>query len=168
MKECRRQRIRLSIGNLVTGVETGRIITADGSAIDASLILWTAGIEPNRIVLAPEAQADLSGCMFTDRYLQIEPGTVFAAGDAVAYAEYNVTIPKNAQTAMLMATVIAKNVSRALHGLPPRPFRYASKGNLLMTGETGFVDLRFLTLKTRLAPMIRDLFYRYRQRQIAR
>lgn len=165
-QELKRHGITLLEGEPVSNVEADRVTTVNGKTIDCGLVIWAAGIAPNKLAIDPVAFMDPAGGILTDRYLRVEPN-VFAAGDVVNYQEHNVIIPKNAQTAMHMAVKLADNVLRSLDGRELLPFSYHNKGNLLTLGQTGYVDVQGIVAKTGLTPLIRDLFYRYRQWQIA-
>jgi NADH dehydrogenase len=164
-QELQKQGVVLLEGQPVSKIEPGRVTTANGNTINAGLVLWAAGISPNKIAIEPVAFMEANGAIQTDRFLHVEPN-VFAAGDVISYQERNVIIPKNAQTAMLMAERLADNVLRTLDGRELLPFHYTSKGNLLTLGKTGYVEVKGFAFKTRLTSAIRDLFYRFRQWQI--
>jgi NADH dehydrogenase len=165
MEELKQNGIRVVLGNPVEQIGASFLMTSSGERVDTSLALWTAGIRPNGIESLPTLKADARGCLTIDRYLQADP-IIFSAGDCTMYRENNVTIPKNAQTALLMSRLIADNVVRSISHQPIQPFRYRAKGNLLVLDGTGFVDAKLFTFKTRLAPWIRDAFYAHRFRQI--
>lgn len=164
-QEMQKQGITLLEGQPVAKVDADSVTTASGTMIHTSLVIWAAGIMPNKLAIEPAAFMDANGGILTDRYLHVE-ANVFAAGDVVSYQERNVTIPKNAQTAMTMAVRLADNVLRSLNGQELMPFHYKNKGNLLTLGHTGYVEVSGVSVKTMLAPFIRNLFYRYRQWQI--
>jgi NADH dehydrogenase FAD-containing subunit len=75
-------------------------------------------------------------------------------------------IPKNAQTAMLMARYLTRSVIHAIDGKVIKPFTYHSKGSILTLGPTGIFDLPHLPIRTPLATIVRDIFYRYRWTQV--
>ncbi len=166
IKELEQQGIALSMGEAVTEVYADGLKTTT-QTLSASLIVWCAGIEPSSIPIEPPLHADPAGYLASDRFLRLAPN-IFGAGDIIVYKESNVLIPKNAQTAMRMAPLIAENVCRCLQGLTLIPFHYVSRGNLLILGKTGFIDAGWFTVKTRFAPWIRNVFYRYRFWQMTR
>lgn len=164
MDALRRMGVRISLAEPVVKVERDAVLTTRWR-IPSDLTIWTAGIEPYPIVIEPNVVHERSGYLTVDRFLRLDE-RVFAAGDVVMYREGNVTIPKNAQTAMMMARVLVRNVCASLEGRPLTPFHFSSKGNLLLLGETGYVDFRFGSVKTRWTGWIRDRLYRYRFKQI--
>ncbi len=164
-KELHKHRIRLFVGEAVTEVTNEALTTNLKHTLPASLVLWTAGIQPNRLTVDPEAHCDPSGYLIVDRHLQVE-SSIFAAGDAILYREHNQVIPRNAQTAILMGQALAENIARSLRHLSLKPFHYRSKGNVLVVGNIGSLDLKWFSLKTRFAPLVRNFFYRFRFWQI--
>ncbi len=157
--------VNVYTGDAVKRVGEQMIETSLGRRIPSLCTLWNAGIEPNTPSITPAVRLDQRGGIMVDRYLRAADG-IFAAGDVITYRERNVIIPKNAQTALLMSHTIVKNVLHSLRGRPLVPFQYHSKGNILYLGWTGVVDMKFLAVKTRLALILRDLFYRHRMKQI--
>jgi NADH dehydrogenase FAD-containing subunit len=92
---------------------------------------------------------------------------IFAAGDTIAFADRNVMIPKNAQTAMMMVDTITANVMNALEKKPLIAFHYTSKGNILTLGPNdGVLQLKSLSVRSGLAHTIRNALYNIRERQI--
>ena len=159
--EIQRHKMKFFVGEAVTQITEESLTTSLKHTLPASLIIWAAGIEPNVIAVQPETHRDPMGYLIVDRFLQIEPH-IFAAGDTILYREQNHVIPRNAQTAILMGRALARNILNLRQHRPLQPFHYHSKGNILVVGKTGFIDLKILTIKTRFAPLIRDLFYRFR------
>lgn len=155
-----RQGIAVKTGATVTAIQPDQVDTTQGSFL-AGCILWTAGIEAVAIPLTPEVHTERGGYLPVDQYFVVAP-QIFGAGDVVVYREGNMVIPKNAQTAMRMADTLAENVARSLRGSSLTPFRYSAKGNIVTVGDTGFLDMKFMVLQTRLAHVIRNLFYRLR------
>lgn len=159
-----KQGITVRVGEAATGMNEGQIATATGT-IDAGCALWTAGIEPSHIALMPDIHTDRAGYLPVDGNLSIAPN-IFGAGDVILYREGNVVVPKNAQTSIRMAKTLAENILRTITHQSLVPFHYASKGNILTVGNTGFLDLKFLLVQSRLVPFIRNTLYRLRFWQV--
>lgn len=166
MKELERNKIRVMTGAAVSCVENLCVIRKE-ERMPSAMTIWAAGVLPNVIPITPEVHRDSKGCFITDHDLRIDP-SIFAAGDAVTHQSQTVTVPKNAQTAMRMSRTIVENVIRTMENKPLTPFTYTSLGTILVTGSKGFVDLKAFQIKTRLAALLRDGFYRYRHWQITR
>lgn len=160
-----RQGINVLLGEMVQGVEQDLVRTASGQTIPSCLILWAAGIRPNVLPITPNVSSDPQGCLSVNSRLQVDD-RIFAAGDIVTFHHRQVILPKNAQTSLLMADVIADNILRLSHGRRANPFQYSSKGSAILLGDTGFINLKMFVLHSRITRLFRDLFYRYRYRQV--
>ena len=160
-EELLRYKIRIFIGEAVTEITQNSLTTNLKHTLPTSLILWTAGIQPNSIPLEPDVHRDQAGYLIADNFLQVAPN-VFAAGDTILYRENNQVVPRNAQTAILMGRTIARNILRSIRHHTLQPFTYSSKGNILVIGKTGCIDIKVTSFQTRFAPLIRDLLYRFR------
>ncbi len=166
LRELTRNGIAIHTGEAVSCVENTCVVVAK-ERMSTALTIWAAGILPNVIPIDPDVRRDAKGCFITDRFLSIDP-CIFAAGDAVTHQDRTVTVPKNAQTAIQMSRTIVENAVRSLAGKSLVPFRYKSMGSILIMGSKGYIDLRAFAIKTRLAALARDLFYRYRMWQITK
>src|SRR5688572_6378007 len=164
MRELGAKGVRVFLGEPVSEVSSDLITTSKGSKIPANVVVWCAGIEANIVPVEPKVIADRAGYAI-DRSLAIE-SDLFSGGDAANYKESNVVIPKNAQTAMPMGVCLAENAARACQGLPPIRFQYANRGNLISLVETGFIDARLFVIKTRIAPWLRNQFYKMRFKEM--
>ncbi len=154
------QGIAVQTGVSVTGIKPGEVITVQ-NIVPANLVLWTAGIEAAAVSISPPIQTERGGYLPVDNHFKITPD-IFGAGDAILYRESNVVIPKNAQTAMRMAKTLANNLLHTLKNEPLETFRYASKGNIITVGNTGFLDAKYFVIQTRLVLPLRRFLYRIR------
>jgi len=157
--EITRQGVSVMLGEPVIHVEKNSLTTARGGIVPAGLIIWCAGLAPAQIAFEPETAHDHGGFLVTDRNLAIDERT-FAAGDAITFRRKQIVAPRNGQTAELMGHAVADNVERAIRGKKLKPFRYSSKGAILTLGKTGYIDLPYLLIKTKLAIWFRDWVYR--------
>ncbi len=158
--------VNVFVGDPVKRITADAIETALGRRIPAQCVIWACGIEPNTPAIHPPVRLDHRGGLMVDHYLRVAD-SIFGAGDVITYRERNLVIPKNAQTALLMSSAITENVMRSLADRPLLSFRYHSRGNIIYLGWTGVIDFKFFAVKTRLALLLRDFFYRLRMRRIA-
>ncbi|MBP9864522.1 FAD-dependent oxidoreductase [Patescibacteria group bacterium] len=165
VRDCSAQQINVIVNEPVTQITQDYLVTTHHPKIPADLTIWAGGLQPNLIPIVPPVQLNSAGWLMVDHNLSVAPN-IFAAGDSTAYLERNVTVPKNAQTAMLMSQTLCENIMRLHHNKPLRPFHYQSKGNILVIGKTGYIDAKLFCIRTTAAPLIRDLLYRFRQYQI--
>lgn len=164
MEELAAHGFRVHVGASVAAVERNAVRLTTEERIPSSLTLWTAGVASNVIPMTPEIERDGKG-MMVDATLRIDEH-IFAAGDAISARDKQVILPKNAQTAMQMATSLSKNIIRLLDGQPLVPFKFHNLGSIITLGTTGYLNIGRLAIKFPLALQLRDLFYRLRMRQV--
>ncbi|MCR4256638.1 MAG: NAD(P)/FAD-dependent oxidoreductase [Candidatus Uhrbacteria bacterium] len=166
--ELDRQGMQTLTGEAVTKVEPGLIHTVSGKTIPTSFILWSAGIEPCPIEIRPPVVTEHGGYPAVDNYFRLDP-SIFSAGDVSGFRMKGAPVPKTAQTAMQMAPVLAKNILRTLAGKKLVPFRTSQKGVVITLGDTGVISLKHaLTMKTKLAIPLRNLYYLLRFKQMTK
>lgn len=70
------------LGAGVAAVDAGGVTTADGERIEASTVIWTAGVRASTLTEQIPARRDAAGRLYVDRNLAVEgvPG-VYATGD---------------------------------------------------------------------------------------
>jgi len=164
MKELEKNGISVRIGTAVAAVEPTAVRLSNGERLAAGLTLWAGGVEPNAVPITPDVDRGAHGIMVDDT-LRVEE-RIFAAGDAITFRQKQLTIPKNAQTAMQMAHTLADNIIRSLDKQNLKPFRYHGLGSILTLGNTGYINVGPLAFKFPWAIWLRDLFYKHRQHQI--
>lgn len=157
--------VQVMVGDPVTKVTESFLLTKSGKRIDTRLTLWCAGIEPIQIQMMPDVHREQNGALVTEPNLRFTD-TIFAAGDVVNFKQNNVLIPKNAQTAMRMGMLLAKNTIRLMNGMPLKAFWYVSKGSLITVGKMGFLELPFITIPSNLITTIRRFLYKLRFKEL--
>lgn len=129
--------VEIRTGTRVTGVSDGGVMLSDGSRLESSTLVWTAGTSPNPL-LAPLPARKERGRLLVDEHLELPgfPG-VFALGDAAAVPdrEKGGFHPPTAQHALRQARVVARNVRAAIRGTQKRRFRFATLGQLASLGR---------------------------------
>lgn len=163
--ELHKSGITLLIGEPVVQVRAQHILTAHGRSLPAGLIVWTAGIKCQDIPILPSTAVDSGQCPIVNSTLAIEP-YVLAGGDAVSYKEKQFVIPKNGQTAFLMAKRISENIIRSVRNKPFTLFTYRSLGNFLPLGNTGYIQLGPVIIKSTFAKIFRNYYYTKLHRDI--
>jgi NADH dehydrogenase len=122
-------------GQRVVRAEQGRIILADGSELDADLVLWAAGIK------APAVLAGIGGLDTNeDNQLLVLPTAqttadpnIFAIGDCCACPQPDGSLaPPRGQVARQMGHMVVKNIIDMIDGKPPhREYIYRDLGSLV-------------------------------------
>ena len=108
--------------------------------IRARTVLWAAGVEASPLALSLGAALDAAGRVRVLPDLSI-PGSpeVFVIGDLAAFEQDGRQLPGVAQVAIQGGRHAARNIVRAVNGLPPTPFRYRDLGDLATIGRAAAV-----------------------------
>lgn len=154
----KRSGITVSTHDPVKEVRADGVMTTNLGFLPASMVVWCAGIMPSPLPIRPEVHRDPQGNILVDRSLRVDTH-LFAAGDAVLYKENDLIIPKNAQTAMLMASSLATNVHRVMRDRNTKPFHYVSHGTIIWLGRTGILNIKGFIFQSRFVPLLRHIFY---------
>lgn len=119
----------------VVGVESGRLLTADGPPIEADLIVWAAGVK------GPDVAMGLGGLEATpSRQLKVRPSLqstvderIFCIGDCAWYKPegQDRAVPPRAQSAAQMAETVYRNLLALFQARPMEPFVYRDHGSLV-------------------------------------
>lgn len=165
MKQLTRNGITVSIGDPVSKVDDRMITTNSGKQIMSDLTVWAAGIEANAVDVEPQPELD-RGYLIVDNYMHVGPD-IFAAGDISSFRLKGSPVPKTAQVAMQMTSVLTGNVLASLYGKPLKPFNVENKGVIITLGDTAVASLlHTITLTSPLFMFLRNVFYKMRFKQM--
>ncbi|MGO4330614.1 NAD(P)/FAD-dependent oxidoreductase [Cupriavidus sp. 2TAF22] len=134
--------VKWKLGSAVASVDATGLTTADGERIDASTVIWTAGVRASSLTEQIPAQRDNFGRLHVDRNLQVKGvKNIFATGD-VAYAatddEGNYAA-MSCQHAMNLGRSAGHNVTADLLGVEPIPYSQPKYVTCLDLGPWGAV-----------------------------
>lgn len=130
-----------------------RGVALGSERIDASVVLWAAGVAASPLARTLGVPLDRAGRVLVRPDLTI-PGhdDVYVIGDLAAVAQDGRPVPGVAPAAIQEARSAAENIRRRLRGEPRRPFRYRDKGALATIGRAaGIADFGRLKLSGLLA-----------------
>ncbi|GAB3757638.1 NADH dehydrogenase FAD-containing subunit [Microlunatus parietis] len=131
--QLRRRGVDVRLNTPIVEVGPDAVRLADGGELEASLVVWTAGV---RGAAEPTWGLDRNraGRVLLDRNLRV-PGRpeVFGAGDAAVIQSY--PLPQLAQPALQTGKHAARQILRLERDQPLRPFRYFDKGIMATIGE---------------------------------
>jgi NADH dehydrogenase len=131
-----------------------RLVEAGGERIEASTVLWAAGVAAAPIAATLGVPLDRAGRVLVNTDLTI-PGhpEVFVIGDLATLAGSDGRpLPGVAQVAIQMGAHAANNIVRAVAGQPLRAFQYKNLGNLATIGRgSAIADLPIVQLKGAIA-----------------
>jgi NADH dehydrogenase len=134
-------------GSMVTSIDDrGVVFKADENGtkkeerIDASTIVWTAGVAPTSLATSLGVPLDRQGRVVVGPDCSV-PGhpEVFAVGDMAHFEPANAPgqpLPGVSQVAMQMAVFSARSIVATLKGKPRGTFRYFDKGIMATIGRS--------------------------------
>ena len=153
-RQLERLGVEIKLNQRVTACWADRV-QLSRDRVEASTILWAAGVQASAAAAWVEAPQDSCGRALVDPDLGL-PGNpdVSLVGDTVALVDAKgKTVPGNAPAAKQMGAYVAAKIKRALKGKPaPRPFVYRSAGNLATIGrQSAVADFGWIKLRGPLA-----------------
>jgi NADH:ubiquinone reductase (H+-translocating) len=132
-----KNKINLITNNPIKEVYPSSVLLGDGTIIENSLSIWTAGVKGIDIQIIPQIKKTRSNRIIVNKLSQIEGYTnAFAVGDISAFPLDNGQIsPQLAQFAVRQAMNIAKNILRKEKGDKMVEFHYEQQGSILSLGN---------------------------------
>ena len=125
----------------VAAVDASGVALGDGTRIDSSTVVWTAGVGGDPIVTGWGLPTSRGGRVPVLPSLQLEGyPEVFVTGDV---ALPPTAAPMVAQNALQQGTHAARNVLRLLSGETPQPYKYRDLGNMAVIGRNAAVTHLF-------------------------
>jgi NADH dehydrogenase len=139
LQALKKKKVNVMLNKEVTGIEKDHISFKDGSTLDVSNVIWTAGVKANPPTFLQEVEEDRSGRLIVDKYLRLKNHEdVFALGDVASFLhEEGKPLPMLAQVAVQQAKTLGMNVRLTTKNRPLKPFIYRSKGDLVSIGQWG-------------------------------
>ena len=128
--------VEVRLGKPVTNI-TAETVTIGDEPVPCRMVIWTAGVKASPIGGMLGAELDRAGRVKVQPDLSL-PGrpNVFVAGDLASLLRPDGRpVPGIAPAAMQQGTLVARNVVRAVNGLPGLPFEYNDKGNMAIIGR---------------------------------
>jgi NADH dehydrogenase len=132
-----KNKINLITNNPIKEVYPSSVLLGDGTIIENSLPIWTAGVKGRDIQVIPLIKKTRSNRIMVNKFSQIEGyNNAFAVGDISAFPLENGQIsPQLAQFAVRQAMNIAKNILRKEKGEKMVEFQYEQHGSILSLGN---------------------------------
>ena len=133
-----KKKIDLITNNPIKEVYPSSVLLGDGSILENSLSIWTAGVKGRDIQTIPLIKKNRSNRIIVNKFSQIEGyDNAFAVGDISAFPLDNgQTSPQLAQFAVRQAMNVAKNILRKEKGEKMVEFHYEQHGSILSLGKT--------------------------------
>jgi NADH dehydrogenase len=154
-RELRGRGIEVRTGTTLRECSERAATLADGEAIAARTVVWTAGVKPSPTIARLGLPLDGDGRVVVDATMRVDdralpaphsPGSahVWAIGDCAAVPDASRpghSCPPTAQHAIRQGRLVARNVAATLAGAEARPFRYRTKGVVAELGNRQAVAL---------------------------
>jgi len=137
--------VEIRTGTRITGLYDQGVELSDGTMLETSTLVWTAGTSPNPI-LSTLPCAKERGRVVVNEYLEVPdwPG-VWALGDCAMVPDLTTgqACPPTAQHALREGKALARNLTAAIRGGEKRPFRFEAIGQLASIGRrTGVARIK--------------------------
>jgi NADH dehydrogenase len=134
--------VELRLEETVTAVEHGTVYLHSGDTVDATTVVWAAGVRACDLAGSIDARVARGGRVDVTPTLTL-PGRVdvYAIGDMAHLEGYKKggAYPMVAQVAMQQGRLAAKNIVAHLRGREPKTFRYFDKGQMAVIGRRAAV-----------------------------
>lgn len=142
-KSLEKQGVTIKTHTAVTSVFEDHLMCGD-VRINASLLVWTAGVKPVVVLGIPPESIHTSGRIIVTPQLHIPTDdSVFVVGDVAAQLD-QVTqepLPMLAQVATKQAVLVARNIINSIEHKPLESFTYHSAGTLISLGQWNAVGV---------------------------
>ncbi|MDX2702512.1 NAD(P)/FAD-dependent oxidoreductase [Streptomyces sp. NPDC001902] len=153
LEHLRERGIEVYLGTSMSSCVDKHVVLANGLEVDASTIVWTAGVKPNPALARYGLPLGPRGHVDTAPTLQVQ-GTdyIWSAGDNAQVPDLasgpGAWCPPNAQHALRQAKVLGDNVVSGMRGFPQKEYKHANKGAVAGLGlHKGVALIRFGKLK---------------------
>ncbi|MGI8606515.1 MAG: NAD(P)/FAD-dependent oxidoreductase [Gaiellaceae bacterium] len=135
VSELRGRGIEIRLGTTLKEVGATSARLSTGESVPTRTVVWTAGVRPHPSLANLSVPLDDRGRVLVDDHLGVQGMQgVWAIGDCAAVQDPSGSFaPPTAQHGIRQAHLVARNVSGALSGEPPKRYTYSSK--------TAFVNL---------------------------
>jgi NADH dehydrogenase len=140
-RQLARLGVKVVTGEAVVACDADGISLKDGRRIEASTLVWAAGVEASPAAKWLKAPADRAGRVVIGSDLRL-PGDpdIFVIGDTASVTDdAGTVVPGVAPAAKQMGRYVAREIIAALTGGAPQRFRYRNYGNLATIGRKAAV-----------------------------
>lgn len=132
--------VHVRLNTLVTRYENDSVHLSDGSRINATTLIWCAGVVAHTFEGISEDSLGMGMRMITDRHHKVQGyENIFAIGD-ISIQHYDDNYPNGhpqiAQPAIQQGKVLAKNLLTLASGHSMKPFKYFDRGDMAIVGRS--------------------------------
>lgn len=131
--------VHIILNTAVKDYKEGKVLLADGTTIDTSVLIWTSGVIAKEVPGLPERAIGRGRRIQVDEYNKVQDTTnIYALGDmSLQLTDKNFPKghPQLAQVGIQHGVSLAKNFTRMLDHQPLKPFAYHDKGSLAIIAK---------------------------------
>jgi NADH dehydrogenase len=143
-KKLAQRGVEIRLNRRVDDMTPRTVELSDGTAIESSTVVWSAGTAPNPLLKELPCTKE-RGRLVVNRFLEVVGWRgVWALGDcaAVPDAATGKTSPPTAQHALREGRVLARNLTADIRGQSKKPFVFSTIGQLAAIGKrTGVANI---------------------------
>ncbi|MDE2172792.1 MAG: FAD-dependent oxidoreductase, partial [Patescibacteria group bacterium] len=140
-----RHGVNLRLSCTVGEVTADGLKLKDGGIVQASTVIWAAGVKAVIPAFEGAPPAMSGGRLIVDQYFRLQGSDrIFALGDAAGYVDAHEfikdskntrAVPMLAQVAVQEAKIVADNIVASIRRRPLANFHYHSKGSMVSIGQ---------------------------------
>jgi NADH dehydrogenase len=143
-KKLAERGVEIRLNSRVLGFTEEGVKLSDGTLINTSTLIWTAGTAPNAMLESLPCMKD-KGRLKVTEYLEVQdwPG-VWALGDCACIPDKRAgkSYPPTAQHALREGAIVAHNIVASIQGGRKKPFTFKTIGQLAAIGRrTGVANI---------------------------
>ncbi len=134
----RKRGVKLTTGSRIIGVQKDSVILDDGANRPMSLLIWTGGIQPPKLISTLSLPKDPSGWLKVNDHLQVfDDDQAYGIGDAVSiyHGEEPLRVARLAYHAQDQAHIAALNIANHLAGRGLDSYVPKKKPQLISMGK---------------------------------
>ncbi len=140
IRALRTKGVDVRLSTSVRGFDGKTIAVGDGETIQASTLVWAAGVRGADLGAALGLPLPKSGRVPVEPTLQIATHPeAFVIGDLASFSVDGKPLPMVAPAAIQQGHIAGENIRRAISGLPLLTFSYRDKGTMATIGRNSAV-----------------------------
>jgi NADH dehydrogenase len=134
--QLRRMGVDVRLNAAVAEVSMDKVVLKNLKNIEASTVIWTAGVKGEGLAAASDIPVTRDGRVAVNETLRIkDQQNIYVIGDLASINEGQRILPMVAQVAIQSGVASAQNILKQIAGLAPQPFIYKDRGSMITIGR---------------------------------
>ncbi len=134
--QLRRMGVDVRLSAAVAEVSIDKVVLKNLKIIEASTVIWTAGVKGEGLAAASDIPVTRDGRVAVNETLRIkDQPNIYVIGDLASINEGQRILPMVAQVAIQSGVASAQNILKQIAGLAPQPFIYKDRGSMITIGR---------------------------------